>query len=303
MNSKLILTAVAAVFLLTACRQSNSVSSDYKAELKKELTAIADSAKGEVGIALIHDGDTLTVNNDAIYPMMSVFKLHQAIALCRMFEENGIALDTVMTLRRSELDPDTWSPMLKDHTGEEISLPMRRLLEYTLIESDNNASNEMFVRLMSPAACDSVIAGIIPRGSFEIRFNEAEMQDDHSRAYSNRTSPLGAAILIDRLFTDTLVGKSYQDFIKSALLRCQTGPDKISAALSVTEGITIGHKTGSGYRNENGRLAASNDVAFITLPDGRHYALAVFVKDFDGTDAEAAATIARISAAVIKVLE
>lgn len=302
MNRKLLLTAVA-VILLTACRQRETVSHDYKTGLEKELTAIADSAKGDVGIALIYDGDTLTVNNDAIYPMMSVFKLHQAVALCRMFEENGTSLDSVMTLRRSELDPDTWSPMLKDHTGEEISLPMRRLLEYTLIESDNNASNEMFVRLMSPAACDSVIAGIIPRGSFEIRFNEAEMQDDHSRAYSNRTSPLGAAILIDRVFTDTLVGKSYQDFIKSALLRCQTGPDKISAALSETEGITIGHKTGSGYRDENGRLAASNDVAFISLPDGRHYALAVFVKDFDGTDAEAAATIARISAAVIKALE
>lgn len=302
MNRKLLLTAVA-VILLTACRQREAVSHDYKTGLEKELTAIADSAKGDVGIALIYDGDTLTVNNDAIYPMMSVFKLHQAVALCRMFEENGTSLDSVMTLRRSELDPDTWSPMLKDHTGEEISLPMRRLLEYTLIESDNNASNEMFVRLMSPAACDSVIAGIIPRGSFEIRFNEAEMQTDHSRAYSNRTSPLGAAILIDLLFTDTLVGKSYQDFIKSALLRCQTGPDKISAALSETEGITIGHKTGSGYRDENGRLAASNDVAFVTLPDGRHYALAVFVKDFDGTDAEAAATIARISAAVIKALE
>ena len=302
MNRKLLLTAVAAI-LLTACRQPIGVSSDYKAELKKELTAIADSAKGDVGIALIYDGDTLTVNNDAIYPMMSVFKLHQAVALCRMFEENGTSLDSVMTLRRSELDPDTWSPMLKDHSDEEISLPMRRLLEYTLIESDNNASNEMFVRLMPPAACDSVIAGIIPRGSFEIRFNEAEMQADHSQAYSNRTSPLGAAILIDRVFTDTLVGKDYQDFIKSALMRCQTGPDKISAALSEREGITIGHKTGSGYRDENGRLAASNDVAFITLPDGRHYSLAVFVKDFDGTDAEAAATIARISEAVIKALE
>lgn len=302
MNSKLLLTAVA-VILLTACRQREAVGHDYRTGLEKELTAIADSAKGDVGIALIYDGDTLTVNNDAIYPMMSVFKLHQAVALCRMFEENGTSLDSGMTLRRSELDPDTWSPMLKDHTGEEISLPLRRLLEYTLIESDNNASNEMFVRLMPPAACDSVIALIIPRGSFEIRFNEAEMQTDHSRAYSNRTSPLGAAILIDRLFTDTLVGKSYQDFIKSALLRCQTGPDKISAALSETEGITIGHKTGSGYRDENGRLAASNDVAFISLPDGRHYALAVFVKDFDGTDAEAAATIARVSAAVIKALE
>lgn len=302
MNRKLLLTAVA-VILLTACRQREAVGHDYRTGLEKELTAIADSAKGDVGIALIYDGDTLTVNNDAIYPMMSVFKLHQAVALCRMFEENGTSLDSVMTLRRSELDPDTWSPMLKDHSGEEISLPMRRLLEYTLIESDNNASNEMFVRLMSPAACDSVIAGIIPRGSFEIRFNEAEMQDDHSRAYSNRTSPLGAAILIDRLFTDTLVGKSYQDFIKSALMRCQTGPDKISAALSEREGLTIGHKTGSGYRDENGRLAASNDVAFVTLPDGRHYSLAVFVKDFDGTDAEAAATIARISAAVIKALE
>lgn len=81
------------------------------------------------------------------------------------------------------------------------------------------------------------------------------------------------------------------------------GPRQDLAALSETEGITIGHKTGSGYRDENGRLTASNDVAFISLPDRRHYALAVFVKDFDGTDAEAAATIARISAAVIKALE
>ena len=109
------------------------------------------------------------------------------------------------------------------------------------------------------------------------------MAADHSRAYSNTTSPLGAAELMDRLFTDSLVSREKQDFIKEALRECTTGKDRIAAPLTGKEGVGIAHKTGSGY-SENGVLAAHNDVAYISLPDGTHYTLAVFVKDFRGTE-------------------
>ncbi len=73
--------------------------------------------------------------------MMSVFKVHQALALCNDFDNKGISLDTLVNINRDKLDPKTWSPMLKDYSGPVISLTVRDLLRYTLTQSDNNASN------------------------------------------------------------------------------------------------------------------------------------------------------------------
>ena len=58
----------------------------------------------------------------------------------------------------------------------------------------------------------------------------------------------------------------------------------------------------SGYINENGILAAHNDVAFIRLPNNEYYTLAVFVKDFKGNETQAAKVIARISETVYSLL-
>ena len=49
---------------------------------------------------------------------------------------------------------------------------------------------------------------------------------------------------------------------------------------------------------QQGILLAHNDVGYVTLPDGRAYALAVLVKDFDGSEAEASAVIAKVSGIV-----
>lgn len=266
--------------------------------LADTLARIASEYPGEIGVAVIFDGkDTVRINDDTKYPMMSVFKVHQALALCHDFDIKGISLDTMLTIKRSELDIHTWSPMAREHTEPEFRMSVRDLLRYTLTQSDNNASNLMFRRLLDAGATDRYIATVTPRGSFRIVYTEEEMQGDHSRAYSNATSPLGAAILMDRLFSDSLVSREKQDFIRTTLGECATGTDRIAAPLLGRSGVKVAHKTGSGY-SEKGVLAAHNDVARVTLPDGRHYTLAVFVKDFKGSEAEAAKAIARLSAAV-----
>lgn len=253
--------------------------------LTDSITRIVSACPGEIGVAVIvNNADTAVVNNKSAYPMMSVFKVHQALALCNDFDNKGLSLDTLIKISRDELDPETWSPMVKDFPESAVSLTVRDLLRYTLIHSDNNASNLMFKRLVGVAQTDSFIATLIPRSSFRIACTEEEMSADHDKAYSNYTSPLGAAMLMNRLFTDSLVSDGKQGFIKTTLQECITGTDRISAPLLDKEGVAVAHKTGSGYVNEDGVLAAHNDVAYICLPNNVRYTLAVFVKDFKGND-------------------
>ena len=267
------------------------------------ISEIVADYPGEIGVAvIINNTDTVAVNNKSIYPMMSVFKLHQALAICNDFDNKGLSLDSLMTIHRDELDSQTWSPMMKEHSEPVISLTVKELLCYTLILSDNNASNFMFKKLVNATQTDNFIATLIPRLSFQIAYTEEEMSADHDKGYYNFTSPLGAAILMNRLFTDSLVNYDKQSFIMKTLEQCTTGKDRIAAPLLDKEGITIAHKTGSGYTNENGVLAAHNDVAYIRLPNGVCYTLAVFVKDFKGNETQAAKVIARISAIVYNFL-
>lgn len=272
--------------------------------LRDTLTAVASRYPGEVGIALVTgEGDTLTVNNEAKYPLMSVFKLHQAMALCDMLERQGSGLDTVVVIPAEQINPDTWSPMRDEHGLGPITLPVSELLRYTLMQSDNNASNYMFDNLLSVEATDRYAATLIPRESFCLTVTEAEMFDDHSLCYENRSSPLGAALLIERLCTDTAICTRDRDFIIRAMRECRTGSDRIVAPLAGKQGVTVAHKTGSGFRDPStGILTAHNDVAFISLPDGRHYSLAVLVKDFKGSEAEVSLAIAEVSAAVYAAL-
>lgn len=302
--SRCAVACIAALISLSACRPSANTSAEsYRQEIADSVSRIAAGYPAEIGVAvIIGDRDTITVNDRNVYPMMSVFKLHQAIAVCHRFNLENLSLDSVMTVAAADLDHATWSPMLKQHTEPLISLPVKELLRYSLSLSDNNASNLMFDRLVSVAATDSLIATLIPRSAFRIAYSEHEMAAHHDRAYANSTSPLGAAMLINRLFTDSLMSPEKQDFITSTLRDCRTGADRIAAPLLGKEGVSIAHKTGSGYVNAKGELVAHNDVAYITLPDGRSYSLAVFVKDLKGNELQASEAIARISEAVYSVV-
>ena len=55
-------------------------SQDSLKTLKTEIRHIIKDKKATIGVALILDGeDTLAINNAEKYPMMSVYKFHQAL--------------------------------------------------------------------------------------------------------------------------------------------------------------------------------------------------------------------------------
>jgi beta-lactamase class A len=65
-------------------------------------------------------------------------------------------------------------------------------------------------------------------------------------------------------------------------------------------GTPVAHKPGTSDVSPEGVAAATNDVGIITLPDGRHLILAVFVSDSRAADATRDWVIARIAQLVYR---
>ena len=284
--------------LATKCSApEESRKNTSEAKFENRLSRIVGDMPGKFGVAVISgEGDTLTFNNSSDYPMMSMFKLHEAIAVCYMLDAGGSGLDSVISVSRSTLDPDTWSPMLKDYSGEILSPTVGELVDYILVHSDNNASNLLFERIVATDETDSLIRIMLQNDYFKILCKETHIKTDNDRSYDNRTSPLAYAALLNRVFTDSIVSPEKQEFIRAAMEKCRTGMSRIGAGLP--EDVYFAHRTGSGYVNVRGEIVAVNDGGYVRTPSGKSYSIAVFVKDFGGTQADAEDAIARISESI-----
>lgn len=298
MKKYLIYTILAGLVVLCSCTASSNGNQQASLtdSLQSELSGYIAGVDGSIGVAIITpDSDTILINNEKRYPLMSVFKLHQALTVADKLSHSGTPLDTMMSIRRSDMDSTTWSPMLKEHTEPMFSIELSELLRYILQQSDNNASNFLFDNIASVHTTDSLVRHLTGRQDFNLSYTEHQMKQNHELSRDNWSSPLACAVLINKVFTDSLIPPEGQRLVQELLLGCTTGQDRIVAAFKDMPGIKVGHKTGSGYRDSNDRLMAHNDIAHIMLPDGRAYSLAVLVTDFAGNEAQASAVIAEIS--------
>ena len=267
--------------------------------LQGELEALAAKLPATVGIAVIIDGgETVTVNNDQRFPLMSVFKFHQTLAVADRCARLGIPLETELWVTKEDLPPNTWSPLRDARPGGGFGISIAELLRYTLQQSDNNACDILFDRICSVRDTEAYIHGLGIRDC-AISATEAEMHEDGARCRDNWTTPLATARLVERFLTGDILPVPLHGFVKAAMIGCTTGAMRLARPLAAT-GAVLGHKTGTSDRDGGGRLLALNDAGFVLLPDGRHYAIAVFVKDSRASDAETEAMIAQISACVYR---
>jgi beta-lactamase class A len=72
----------------------------------------------------------------------------------------------------------------------------------------------------------------------------------------------------------------------------KTGVARILSLLP--KGTVVADKTGASGM-QDGRAAATNDIGLVTLPDGRHMAIAIFVSDSEAADAVRDSVIAKIA--------
>ena len=112
--------------------------------------------------------------------------------------------------------------------------------------------------------------------------------------YENWTTPYAAASLLRQILDQKIIDEPYYSRIKYHMQQCKTGKDKLAKALEGTS-AQLGHNTGSGPQTPKGRTIANNDWGFVPLSNGKHYIIAVFVKDALGSPAESNKLIANIS--------
>ena len=113
--------------------------------LEQKIREVIGDYQAEVGVAVIVNGtDTVVVNNDVRYPLMSVVKFHQALAVAGWMQCRGTSLDSLIFISPEQLKPNTYSPLRDRYPSGNVRLSIRELLRYTLQQSDNNACDILF---------------------------------------------------------------------------------------------------------------------------------------------------------------
>lgn len=280
------------LLLLCCCLAAALPLSARNGSLERAVRALTDSVRATVGVAVVFgDGDTLVVNNGHRYPTMSVYKFHQALAVLDHLERRGLPLTTRIPVRKSDLLPDTWSPLREACPGGG-RFTVAELLAYSVAQSDNNVCDLLFRFLGGPEVVNRYIAGL-DAGEAAIVADEETMHRHTDNQYLNWTTPLAAVRLLDRFRRGELLSAAYGDFLLETMFATETGPDKLRGLLPAD--VAVAHKTGSAFRDAQGVMVADNDIGIVRLPDGRSYSIAVFVMDSREDDRTDAAVIARIS--------
>lgn len=251
--------------------------SSQESKLREDISRIIEDKRATVGIALIVDGrDTLTVNNDFHYPTQSVYKFHLALAVLDYMHKNNISLDHKLFITKSDLLPNTHSPLRDDYPEGGVYISVADLLKYTVSKSDNNGCDILFRFLGNPSVVDQYIRSL-GMTDFSVAKTEEEMHTTWDIQYLNWSTPYTAALVLEKFRTGNILPDPFHDFLWNAMVETTTGSDKIKVGLP--EDVLLAHKTGASFRNVDGLNAAENDIGIIQLPDGRFYSLAVFVAD------------------------
>jgi beta-lactamase class A len=255
-----------------------SLSDAQPDSLRTEIGRYLDSKDARVGVAISHfaNGDTLSFGNQAHYPMQSVFKFHLALAVLHQVDEGTLALDQNIPIRKGDLLVNTWSPIQKKYPEGNVELPLSEILRYTVSQSDNSGCDILFRLLGGPERVNEYIHQL---GVDEVAITatEQEMHQAWEVQYSNWTTPQAAVELLQQFYQGDILSDDSRQFLWRLMVETTTGPRRIKGQLP--EGTTVAHKTGTSGTNEQGIMAATNDIGIMLLPDGEAVGLAVLVSD------------------------
>ncbi|SCW77040.1 beta-lactamase class A [Sphingobium faniae] len=268
-----------------------------EARLLAQFESFAALTDGTVGIAVqdLSTGEEQSLNGDMLFPMASTYKVAVAGKILSMADAGVLGLQDQVPL-----DPAQPARTRSIHD----------LIDLMLTHSDNDATDALVARAGGPAVIDDWVGalgvkglrvdsntahllyramGISPAaGSFRRNVAAALEADPSLRQRDARDLP-NVAFTRDPRDTSTpramnallaaiRLGQALKPASTAYLLemmeRCHTGKARLKAMLP--PGARIAHKTGSlnGY---------GGDVGIVTLPDGRMFAISVFVmKDYKG---------------------
>ena len=263
--------------------------------LRAKIESILSGKRAKVGVAIssLDTKDTLTVNGNERLVMQSVFKFHIALAVMYLVEEGKLSLSQEVFVSKSELMPNTWSPLRDKYPDGNVKVSLDEILRYTVAQSDNNGC-DILLKLVGGTSRVNDFIHSIGVNDVLISKTEEEMHKGVDAQFANWSTPIAASMLLD-IFSYTYSQNKSLNHLWQIMTETTTGPKRLKGLLP--EGTIIAHKTGSSDTNNEGMTYAVNDIGIVLLPDGRKYSIAVFVTNSYETYEDSEKIIADISKA------
>ncbi len=218
----------------------------------------------DVGIAALdlNTGETVSIKGNTPFPMASTVKVAVAALYLAQVDHGRRSLDDTIN-----------------------GLSARSLMKRMLVHSDNRATDMLLKDLGGPSALHDWLqqSGV---SGLRVDRTIAQLLSDKRDLWDRRDSstPTAMVDLLRRIYRAELIKPQSRNYLLDLMAQCETGKNRMKALLP---GVPIEHKTGT----LNG---LTDDVGFITMPDGHRVAVAIFTRggsDRPRTIAEAARAI------------
>lgn len=275
-----------------------SLAFGQKDDLRSKISSLASTVNGQVGIAImdLSTRDTLLYNKNGIFAMQSVYKFPLALAVLKKVDQGTLKLDQKVRLTKANLLQDTWSPLRDKYpNGGEVTL--EEVLMYTVTHSDNNGCDILFNIMKGTKNVDKYVKGLGVQ-EMAIEATEAEMHAAWDVQFTNWCKPRAMLRLLELFYDKKLLSPASHELLWKMMAETSTGVNRIKGLLPA--GTEVLHRTGLSDRDAEGKYGAVNDVGIVRLPDGKYFAIVVYVGRAKGELEDLEKVIAEIALAVFK---
>jgi beta-lactamase class A len=251
--------------LALAAQPAVAASSPSLSSLEQQLASLVANTSADVGIAALDlsTGETVSIKGNTPFPMASTVKVAVAALYLAQVDHGRRSLDDTIN-----------------------GVSARSLMRRMLVHSDNRATDILLNDLGGPRAVhdwlqDNGVSGLrVDRNIADLLRSKRDLWDRR-----DSSTPVAMIDLLRRIYKAELIKPESRNYLLDLMAQCQTGRNRMKALLPF--GTPVEHKTGT-------LDGLTDDVGFITLPDGRRVAVAIFARggrDRPRTIAESARAI------------
>jgi beta-lactamase class A len=270
--------------------------------LQEQIAQIASRAKGHVGITVIvtETGETVaSLNPHDHFPMQSVYKLPISMAVMKLVDAGEINLDQKVSVTKRDFVRIGQHSPVRDQNPNGADVSVRELIRLAISESDGTASDVLMRLAGGSEAIQSYLSGL-SISEMIVANTEKELGKDWETQYRNYATPDAAVALLRALHERRGLSESSQQLLLKFMIESTPGAKRLKGLLPA--GKVVAHKTGTSG-TEKGITAATNDIGIITVANGKHLAIAVFVSDSPADEATREGVIAKVAKAVFDSVE
>ncbi len=233
----------------------------------------------------------VALHGEQRFPMQSVYKLPIGMAVLHQVDLGRLNLTQQVQIGPSDLVPPSRGSPIRDKFPHGTKMTVSELLAAMMSVSDGTASDVLLKLVGGPEQVTAYLRGLGVR-DVVVATSERAMAQNELVQYQNWATPDAMVSLLRALQQGRGLSSPSRRLLLGLMAGSKTGRERIKGLLPA--GTVVAHKTGSSG-TVNGLTRATNDAGLITLPDGRHLAVVVFVSDTRANETIQDRVIAKIA--------